>query len=290
MISYAVSLACVNKLVTPLVAEALRKTKFRNVEISLNVYAGESPDIFQSKKLTRNLIKEGTIYPASAHLPFGGVWDPSSPEEARRKCNVACFANLIRENCDLIGPNLTLHGSAQPALAEHPVRLEQLCRSIEELMPLAQELDFSINVEYLPRTCIGNSVEELQKIMTCFDKKYVGICFDVNHVMNQSEQLPELINQLAPYIKTFHINDYDNVDETHWVAGQGCIDWISVMKEIKKIPQDVLFIHETVWQLQSNNHHVDPIWQLRDLEKACWFLENCEKIIPEIRDFQIPGN
>ena len=75
-----------------------------------------------------------------------------------------------------------------------------------------------------------------------------------------------------------------------WLAGQGCIDWIGVMKEIRTIPEDVLLIHETVWQLQSQDHKVDPVWQLRQIETACWFLENCNTMIPAIRDFKIPGN
>ncbi len=290
MLSYAVSMACIGKVMTPAAANALRESKFRNVELSWNFYAGETPEISESKKLTAELIREGVITPASIHLPFGGIWEPSALSEEKRKCAVACFRNMIEEHRELAGPNWTLHPSGEPALSEHPDRVKQVCKSIEELLPLAQELNASINVEFLPRNCICNSVEEIQYIVNQFDPANVGICFDVNHVMNRAGELPEMIHELAPRIKSFHINDYDNVDETHWAAGIGCINWIPVMREIKAIPHDVLLIHETFWFLKYPDHPVDPVWQLKLLEKSTWFMENCEKLMPEMEKFQIPGN
>lgn len=290
MISYAISMACCGKVMTRELANAFRKSKLRNVEITLAVYTQENEISRESEKLTLELIGEGTIHPASVHLPFCGIWDPSELNEEKRKYNIACFSRLIQEHSGLLGEHMTLHASAEPPLAEHPARIDQVCRSLEDLMPLAERFGFSINMEFLPRTCVGNSVDELQRIMRRFDAKHVGICLDVNHIMNRAEELPAIIHELAPRIRSFHINDYDNVDEVHWLAGQGCIDWVGVMKEIRAIPEDVLLIHETVWQLQSQDHKVDPVWQLRQIETACWFLENCNTVMPSIRDFKIPGN
>ena len=95
---------------------------------------------------------------------------------------------LIREYADLMGPMATLHASygGIPA-SEHPQRIGQFCKSIEELLPVARDLGFVINVEYLPRTDLGNSEDELLQIViiryllsTNSFKKYMPVTIATN--------------------------------------------------------------------------------------------------------------
>ena len=295
MITYAISdSAAFAPYMTPALAAALQGSKFQNVEIPMLPFVEESPEALLSRSLTRRLLKEGAIRSASVHLPFYGkglLWDPSVPDEEKRKGVVDRIAGLIRANADIMAPMATLHASLEPPLEEHPCRIDQVCRSIEELIPLAEELDFCINVEYLPRTCIGNSVDELQTITSRFDAKHVGICFDVNHIMDRYRETPEMIAALAPRIRSFHISDYDGVDELHWSPGQGIHDWCAVMRQIKAMDHDVLLILETAFQLHGRpNRKADPVFAVRQNENACWFLENCEAVISSQKQFRIPGN
>lgn len=294
MISYAVSVGSFGGYMTPALANAFRKSKLRNLELSFHPYTEAGEEVRLSAGLTRELIREGKMRSASVHLPFFGgdkCWDPSALDETVRREVVANFVGLIRRNADLMAPLATLHASNEPPLSEHPARIDQACRSIEELIPLAEELGFSINVEYLPRTCIGNCVEELRTITSRFDPRHVGICLDVNHIMDRWRELPDIITALAPRIRAFHINDYDGVDEMHWFPGQGIHDWPAVMKRIRAIDHDVLLIFETLNELGTKVSHVaDPLFGVRQTEASIWFLENCGTIVPQIRDFQIPGN
>ncbi|MBR2439603.1 MAG: sugar phosphate isomerase/epimerase [Lentisphaeria bacterium] len=295
MISYALSdSAAFSPYMTPALADAFRNSKFQNVEVTMLPFVEESEDALQSRSLTRQLLKEGAIRSASVHLPFfggGQLWDPSLLDEDQRKGVTARIARLIRDNADIMAPMATLHASHEPPMEEHPARIDQVCRSIEELVPLAEEFNFSINVEYLPRTCIGNCVVELQKIVSRFDSKHVGICFDVNHIMDRYRELPDMITELAPRIRSFHISDYDGEDELHWIPGQGINDWCEVMRRIKAIDHDVLLILETTYQLAGRpNRKADPVFAIRQNENACWFLENCDTIIAAQNQFKIPGN
>lgn len=291
MISYALSACAFGNYVTPAVAAALHRSKFRNFEPYLGTCIADDERSRVSAALTRQLIREGVFRPASVHLPFGSAeWDPSSPDEALRKETAAGLIRLIRDYSDLMAPMVTLHASDEPPLAEHPQRIGQVCKTIEEMLPTARELGFVINVEFLPRTCVGNSAEELRQIVSHFDPDQVGICLDVNHIMDRYWELPDMIELLAPRIRSFHICDYDGVDETHWIPGQGIHDWRRVMKQIRAIPHDVLLILETAWQLRRSNRETDPVFSIRQNEKACWFLENCEELLPRIEAFQIPGN
>ena len=294
MLTYAVSLASFGKFMTPALAEAFRKSKLHNLEVSFCPYTQNTPESELSEQLTRSLLREGIVSSASVHLPFlgGGVsWDPSALNEEDRKAVVRRICALIRSHADMMAPHVTLHASNEPPLAEHPARMDQVCRSIEEMIPLAEELHFSVNVEYLPRTCIGNCAAELQNIMRRFNPEHVGICMDVNHVMDRWREVPDIIAELAPRIRTFHINDYDGIDEMHWFPGQGILDWPAIMREIRKIDHDVLLIFETLNELGTKaSHFADPLFGIRQTEASIWFLENCDTILPQIRGFQIPGN
>lgn len=294
MISYAVSLGSFGGSMTPELADAFRNSRLHNLELSFTPYTQSTPGSELSKDLTRNLLREKVVFSASVHLPFYGgdvSWDPSSPDESERKAVVARISAMIRAHADMMAPHVTLHASNEPPLSEHPARIDQVCRSIEELIPLAEKFHFSINVEYLPRTCIGNCAAELQRIMERFDPEHVGICMDVNHVMDRWREVPDIIAELAPRIRTFHINDYDGVDEMHWFPGQGILDWPAIMREIRKIDHDVLLIYETLNELGTKvSHYADPLFGIRQTEASIWFLENCEMVASEIGHFRIPGN
>ncbi|MBO7742261.1 MAG: sugar phosphate isomerase/epimerase [Victivallales bacterium] len=296
MHSYALSLACVGSYVTAELAEALRKSSWTAIEVSSgDVLFDETPEGLASVRRTRELIKEGVLKTASLHMPFGyprwRCFDPSALDEDMRRTCIRNMTKLVRENADLIGQHITIHASGEPPQEEHPQYMAQFCRSMEELLPLAEEYNFSFNVEFLPRTCIGNCVEELQYIMDKFPTPHLGICFDVNHIMNRHKELPAMIDTLAPRIRSFHISDYDGVDERHWMPGQGIIDWPAVMKSIRKIDHDVLLIFETCYQLANpyaSRPPVDPLFSLRQNEKACWYMENCDQLNLAFADFKVP--
>lgn len=292
MIFYAVSSSAVGSL-NKKTFDAFRFSKFRNVEYCFNPYPDQVEEARESDDLLRGLIRENAIRPASMHLPFGlECWDPCALDESHRKEVVENYLRLLREHADLLAPMATFHASLEPPLSEHPRRMDLACRTIEELLPAVREYGFRLNVESLPRTCLGNTPEELWKIVSRFDPADVGICLDVNHLMSQYRELPEIITQLSSRIYAFHISDYDGVDEMHWFPGQGIIDWPEVMKSIRKIGHDVLLILEPDFQLsgENANHEVDPVFALRQSENAVFFLENCETLAPRMESFRIPGN
>ncbi len=129
----------------------------------------------------------------------------------------------------------------------------------------------------------------MELIASRFDPKHVGICLDVNHIMNRWRELPEIIEKLAPRINSFHISDYDGIDEMHWFPGQGIIDWPSVMKAIRSMDHDTLLIFETLYQLGTPvSLTASPLFALRQAESAIWYLENGDEIAQRIADFQLP--
>ena len=268
--------------------DALRRSRIRSIELSFGPFVEEGEISRIHRKTALALKQEGTLDFASVHLPFmggGKSWDSSKPDEAVRKEVIARLRKMILENRDILAPNATFHCSLEPPLEEHPIRISQVRRSMEELLPLAEEFGFSINVEYLPRTCVGNSPEELEKIVAGFDPEHVGICMDVNHVMGRFRELPQLIERLGKYIRTFHISDYDGVDEKHWLPGMGIIDWPSVMAAIRALPQDTTLILEATNPSGLGMRGVNPAFLVRQAEIAFFYLENCAELEQRLHDF-----
>ena len=78
-----------------------------------------------------------------------------------------------------------------------------------------------IAVEDLPRTCLGNTAAEVQRLISANDR--LRVCFDTNHLLIDTNL--NFIEKLGDKIVTVHVSDYDFSDEKHWLPGEGLVDW-----------------------------------------------------------------
>ena len=279
------------------IEQAIRRNRMRRLEFASHLLEEDSADAKEAVLRTRNMVRDGALVIGSVHIPFGSPYDPSAADECERKANLG----RIRKNVEMCieaglgAPHYTLHGSMEPMTPpERPHRMEQAHKSITELAGFFRDAGACVNIENLPRTCGGNCVEEIL-FMLKDQPENVGMTFDVNHWMNRAPLLPEMIRTLAPHINSFHLSDYDNVDEQHWaIPHQGVIGWHDVMKEIKALPQDINMIFEckfhdgVAWR---GNTNLDS--SVRIYEYAAYYLENIEKFEAtdaEFETFAIPGN
>ena len=110
-------------------------------------------------------IADGGLRIASFHLPFGTYWDISSPDETIRAGAVQALAQLIRLLAPYPGNNLVLHPSFEPI--EEGAREAHIAacqKSLRELAPIAEETGKKIALENLPRTCLGRTSQEMERI------------------------------------------------------------------------------------------------------------------------------
>ena len=200
-----------------------------------------------------------------------------------------------------IGTNLYLCKVAMDIVAKklpadkdvpHKDQIRALRAFLSEILPDVEEAGTSLNIEYLPRTCLGNTPDELEEIVDGFPPDRIGICLDVNHASPRTEMMPELIRRLGPRINSFHISDTDGVDECHWFPGFGIVDWPACMGEIRALTRDVLLILEVTgvpfpnWQ--EAWHHNDRSADLAAMERNVLFLENAEEFTRRRAELQIP--
>ncbi len=287
---YMVAACSVGGHITQEMERSIRNSNMRVMEFSAGIFREEGKEAQESIARVQNMVKDGALTIGSVHIPFGEFFDPSAADEEIRLRNCENIRQIVRQTVatGLGAPAYTLHGGMEPTLdEERPHRTAQAGKSLAELAPFFAGLGALVNVEILPRTCIGNCPAEL-KAITDGQPENVGIVIDVNHYMNRYAEVPDLIRELAPRIRSFHLSDYDGVDEQHWlIPHQGILDWHGIMREIKALTQDVNMIFECKYRAgvdwRENTRHDMTV---RIFEYARFYLENIEKFEPLDAEFE----
>ena len=161
-------------------------------------------------------------------------------------------------------------------------------RTLDEIVPFFVDIHAAVNVELLPRSCIGRTPEELEAAVADYPVENVGICFDVNHLCGCPERVPEYIARLAPRLKSLHLSDCDGIDECHWYPGLGILDWPAIMAEVKKIPQELLLIFESAGFLQAGRRTISSRFVLDNGVRNAYFCENAAAIAQARKNFVLP--
>lgn len=265
---------------SPELSDALRSHDLRNIEFSDGVAPHSRVTARYARKLER-LYKEKILRIMSLHLPFHpfSLWQFASEDETARQETVRLTLEYMEHFARLDIRNVTIHCGGEPNQPEERrVRMEQMVRTCNDLLPVLKRWNASLNLELLPRTCIGNHEEELLEMIRQLPSEYFNLCIDVNHLMERWREIPAVIRKCASRIRSFHISDYDGVDECHWPVGHGIISWSEVAAEIKALEQDVLIIIE-VRPLKplDDKRWVSPALRFTSAEQDCLRLEFAEE-------------
>ncbi len=181
----------------------------------------------------------------SYHVPFGANWDLSSPDPELHRRALGAALRAIDLGASLGAKVLVVHGGAEPVPERR--RALHLASARESLNALADRcaiLGRRLALEFLPRSCPGNSVSELEYLLSGLDREVVGVCLDLNHA-NLGQDLATNILALAGRIITVHVSDNDGVDERHWLPGQGVIDWPGAVEALRRAGYEGPFLYES---------------------------------------------
>ncbi|NOZ21191.1 MAG: sugar phosphate isomerase/epimerase [Planctomycetes bacterium] len=222
---------------------AIAASRIRTLEVPPRLFEGE--DYRQSVDWVRGMCTEAGIRVATVHVPFGGACDISVLDETAREGAVDTLDSSTNLAIDLDAAMLIVHASAEPiASEERSRRLEQARKSLSEITSRCARLGKRVAVELLPRTCLGNSVEELLALVDGLDPEQCGVCLDTNHLMDRYETLPQGVRTLGKRLFALHLSDYDGVDEKHQLPGRGVIDWRAFVGALRDIDYQGPFNYE----------------------------------------------
>jgi len=166
---------------------------------------------------------------SSAHLPYAFFFDFSVTDTEARKRALQIHTDLLRVYSDWEIPIAVVHASAEPI--SDGERAERLLRATEGVAILgerARSLGVTLALEVLPRTCLGNTSEELLQISQNGESAKLNL--DFNHLMKETHF--DFIDRTAKHLVTTHLSDYDLVNECHWAPGIGDVDWAGCVKRL----------------------------------------------------------
>lgn len=178
----------------------------------------------------------------SIHIPYGKDIDISLIDESERAMAVQEITTLIKAARELEPEKLVIHPSFEPLPAEEREERLKACISVlPQLMQTAARYDMELCIEDLPRTCLGNTSAEINKILAAVPG--LAVCCDVNHLLQESTE--SFIDAVGSRIVTLHISDYDGLDEKHWLPGKGVIDWNKVIQSLELVGYNGPFMFES---------------------------------------------
>lgn len=205
---------------------------FTDAEIDTQGAVTDPHEIIAQSELVMKELKMGGLAPTSVHLPFSPYWDISQKDAAFREEVLAKLETILAWMGSEGIPIAVLHPSYEPIdPIDRPVRLAIAAESVARLGNAAAKHGVMIALENLPRTCLGNSADEMLVLIGNQDS--VRICFDVNHLLKETHR--EFVEKTGNYIITTHLSDYDFTDERHWAPGEGRIDWAELRKLLEGV-------------------------------------------------------
>lgn len=222
--------------------DSLARAGIKCVELSLpgREYAGFDYDAFAENARGAGLDIR------SFHLPFylsqeDGPVDPASLDADVRKRTSEIHARFVRTAASM-GARLVIVHAALEVNDEgrRPDRIAFTKKNLAALADIAEPLGITVCVEDLPRTCLGNTAEELADIVSCDER--LQVCFDVNHLLYGTHA--DFLRLLGPKIAATHISDYDFVNERHWLPGEGKIDWKALLDGLDAVGYKGAFTYE----------------------------------------------
>jgi sugar phosphate isomerase/epimerase len=180
----------------------------------------------------------------SVHLPYSRSLDVSSIDPEVRIHMVDECTSII-ELCSRLNPKkFIIHPSAEPIQDdEREERIENSIATLKKLNSITKAHNANLAIECLPRTCLGNTSDELLRIVNAVGDG-AEICFDSNHLLQENPE--DFVAKVGRLITTVHISDYDGLDEKHWLPGKGSINWPKVMSEMVKIDYNGPYMFEVV--------------------------------------------
>ena len=178
----------------------------------------------------------------SLHTPFHpDTHNIAHLDKAIRDITVDYYIQMFKRAAFMGAKYVVIHPSSEPIDdKDRPLAIKYAKESLIILAEQAKKAGVTIAVENLPRTCLGNTVEELLDIISVDDS--IVICFDVNHLLKQTHK--HFVEKAASKIKTLHISDYDFIDERHLLPGKGKIDWKELLDLLEKAGYDGVFMYE----------------------------------------------
>jgi sugar phosphate isomerase/epimerase len=173
----------------------------------------------------------------SFHAPFAERIDISSPDpllraEAVREMLAACdAASTLHSRYVVLHPGPEREGKPPPEEWYH--RMRCAAESLNLVAAHCRDLGLTLLLEnMLPHLMFGH-VSDMLFLLGAIRETNVGTCLDTGHAF-LSRDLRTVVHKLSGHLRMLHVNDNLGDSDTHLSPGEGAIDWISLVRQLRQ--------------------------------------------------------
>jgi len=185
---------------------------------------------------------------------------------------------LLKKQLDLFDAigikNAVLHCDNFSRMQEDPgveFKREQNLAALIDLTDYIKETDIVICLENLRPPRFTTSADDLLYFVDRINSKNLGICLDTGHLnLSENPNQIEFIQKAGKHIKALHLADNDGlgIDQHLMPYGRGIVDFVPVVRELKRIGYDGLYNLEIPGErkvpLEISYHKLDYIKKMFD--------------------------
>jgi sugar phosphate isomerase/epimerase len=173
----------------------------------------------------------------SFHAPFADRIDISSPDPAQRAASVreviaACNAAATLRACYVVlhpGPER----EGRPPPGEWYQRMHHAADSLNEVAAHCRHTGLVLLLEnMLPHLMFGH-ISDMMFLLGAIRETNVGTCLDTGHAF-LSKDLRTVVHKLSGHLRMLHVNDNLGDRDSHLSPGEGAIDWISLIRQLRE--------------------------------------------------------
>ena len=226
-------------------AESLEKIAalgFRGVEIMgdrPHLYPPDfqAADLARIKKILETHDMKITNLNSFTLFAVGDTYLPSwiEPEKERRDIRIQHTLDCLKVAKELECNNISIPPGGPLNSLSRKDAMSLFHKGLEQVIPLAEELNVKILVEPEPDLLMENTnefkpfIREVQSLM-------VGLNFDIGHFFCAGEDPAETFEELFEYVGHVHIEDIAATRvHNHLIAGHGVIRFLDIFKTMAKL-------------------------------------------------------
>lgn len=225
--------------------EKIAKLGFKGVEImgdQPHLYPPDfdADDIARVKKALRKHNLKVTNLNSFTLFAVGNTYLPSwiEPEKERREIRIQHTIECLKM-ADVLGcKNISVPPGGPLNNVSRNAAMSLFHRSLEKVIPWAEELGVKILVEPEPNLMLENTAD-FKVFIKDVKSHIVGLNFDIGHFFCAGEDPSTTFEELLEWVGHVHLEDIaaDRV-HNHLIAGHGAIDFLDIFQNMARLEYD----------------------------------------------------
>lgn len=212
------------------------------------------------------IVRDSGLILENIHIPYDNCDDLWSEYKSSRDAVVNKYIGWLNDCAEYNIPMMVMHISDSLNL---PSPNKYGLDSISRLLKVAEDLEVVIAVENTGRE------DYICFVLSELNSEYLGLCYDSSHNRIYSRDNLTLLEQLGNRLTATHFSDNDGNRDSHWLPGEGIINWEKVIDVFPKTEYSGYLTLE-VYPTQKQLKRTARDFLAKAYQSALWIRKLCE--------------